>query len=91
MCTAGWSRSVSGAFPGNQDGTFLADGTLHLRQHGAEIPLLRSDQIQLRGAHNVMNVLAAFAIGLRGRSSAGCHDFCRKGISRRGPPAGICA
>ena len=52
-----------GAVPGKQDGTFLADGMLHLRQRGAEIPLLRCDQIQLRGAHNVMNVLAAFSIG----------------------------
>jgi len=51
------------AFPGKQDGTFLADGTLYLRQRGGEIPLLRADQIPLRGAHNVMNVLAAFAIG----------------------------
>ena len=47
----------------DQEGTFLADGILHLRQHGVEIPLLRRDQIQLRGAHNVMNILAAFAIG----------------------------
>jgi UDP-N-acetylmuramoylalanine--D-glutamate ligase len=53
----------SGSFSGKQDGTFLADDTLYLRQRGAEIPLLRRDQIQLRGAHNVMNVLAAFAIG----------------------------
>ncbi len=51
------------AFSGKQDGTFLADETLYLRQRGAEIPLLQRDQIQLRGAHNVMNVLAAFAIG----------------------------
>ena len=53
----------AGAFSGNQDGTFLADDTLHLRQLGVEIPLVRCDQIQLRGAHNLMNVLAAFAIG----------------------------
>jgi UDP-N-acetylmuramoylalanine--D-glutamate ligase len=53
----------TGAFSGKQDGTFLADETLYLRQRGAEIPLLQRDQIQLRGAHNVMNVLAAFAIG----------------------------
>ncbi len=32
----------SGAFPGKQDGTFLADGILHLRQRGVEIPLLRA-------------------------------------------------
>ncbi len=53
----------SGAFSGKEDGTFLADGILHLRQGGKEIPLLRRDQIQLRGEHNLMNVLAAFAIG----------------------------
>ena len=53
----------SGAFSGKQDGTFLADDTLHLRKHGVEIPLLRRDKIQLRGEHNVMNILAAFAIG----------------------------
>jgi UDP-N-acetylmuramoylalanine--D-glutamate ligase len=53
----------SGTFSGKQDGTFLADGTLYIRQRGAEIPLLRREQIQLRGTHNVMNVLAAFAIG----------------------------
>ena len=53
----------AGALPGEQEGTFLADGILTLRQGGVEIPLMRSDQIQLRGEHNVMNVLAAFAIG----------------------------
>jgi len=53
----------AGAFSGKRDGTFLADDTLHLRQRGEEIPLLRANQIQLRGVHNVMNVLAAFAIG----------------------------
>jgi UDP-N-acetylmuramoylalanine--D-glutamate ligase len=46
-----------------QEGTFLAEGILYLRQHGMEIPLIRRDQIQLRGEHNVMNILAAFAIG----------------------------
>ena len=53
----------SGAFPSDQEGTFLAGSILYLRQHGVEMPLLRSEQIQLRGAHNVMNILAAFAIG----------------------------
>ncbi len=51
------------AFAGKLDGTFLADGILHLRRRGEEIPLLPANQIPLRGAHNVMNVLAAFAIG----------------------------
>ena len=53
----------TGAFSGKQEGTFVADGSLYLRQRGEEIPLVRLDQIRLRGAHNVMNVLAAFAIG----------------------------
>ena len=53
----------TGAFSGKQDGTFLTDRILYLHQSGGEIPLLRRDQIQLPGAHNVMNVLAAFAIG----------------------------
>ncbi len=52
-----------GNIPGEQDGSFLADGILHLRERGVEIPLLRRNQIQLRGDHNVMNALAAFAIG----------------------------
>jgi len=49
--------------PEGQDGTFLADGILHLRGRGVETSLLRRDQVQLRGNHNLMNVLAAFAIG----------------------------
>jgi UDP-N-acetylmuramoylalanine--D-glutamate ligase len=53
----------AGEVPARQEGTFLADGILYLRQDGKEIPLMRSDQIQLRGEHNMMNVLAAFAIG----------------------------
>jgi len=52
-----------GPIPGGQDGSFIADGILHLCERGVEIPLLHRDQIQLRGDHNVMNVLAAFAIG----------------------------
>jgi UDP-N-acetylmuramoylalanine--D-glutamate ligase len=59
-------RQVSfgtGAFPADQEGTFLADGSLQLRQGGKDIPLMHPGQIQLRGEHNVINVLAAFAIG----------------------------
>ena len=52
-----------GPLPEKQDGTFLADGILTLRERGLDIPLLPRDQIQLRGEHNVMNILAAFAIG----------------------------
>jgi UDP-N-acetylmuramoylalanine--D-glutamate ligase len=53
----------SGALPSDQEGTYLADGLLNMHQQGVEIPLLRQDQIRLRGEHNVMNVLAAFATG----------------------------
>ena len=53
----------SGAFIGTQEGTFLAGGSLYLHQHGLDVPLMHSKHIQLRGEHNVMNFLAAFAIG----------------------------
>jgi UDP-N-acetylmuramoylalanine--D-glutamate ligase len=45
------------------EGTYFDDGILYLHEHRMDIPLLRRDQIQLRGDHNVSNVLAAFAIG----------------------------
>jgi len=48
---------------GNAEGTYFDEGILYLCDHGVDIPLLRRDQIQLRGDHNVGNVLAAFAIG----------------------------
>lgn len=51
------------AITGGEEGTFLSDGFLYLRQRGLEIPLMRRSQIHLRGDHNLMNVLAAFAIG----------------------------
>ncbi|MGA7192095.1 MAG: UDP-N-acetylmuramoyl-L-alanine--D-glutamate ligase [Anaerolineales bacterium] len=47
----------------NAEGTYFDDGILYLYDHRVDIPLLRRDQIQLRGDHNVSNVLAAFAIG----------------------------
>ncbi len=52
-----------GPLPAGQDGTYLTEGLLYLRDHGVDIPLLRRDKVQLRGDHNVMNILAAFAIG----------------------------
>ena len=52
-----------GAYSGKQEGMLVKDGILHMRQGGVEIPLLSRDRIQLRGEHNLMNVLAAFAIG----------------------------
>jgi UDP-N-acetylmuramoylalanine--D-glutamate ligase len=45
------------------DGAYLHDGLLNLRDGNAYLPLLLRERIQLRGDHNVSNVLAAFAIG----------------------------
>lgn len=45
------------------EGTYFADDILYLYDHHVDIPLLRRQQIELRGDHNVLNVLAAFAIG----------------------------
>ncbi len=45
------------------EGTYFDDGILYLYDHRVDIPLLRREQIQLRGDHNVSNILAAFAIG----------------------------
>ena len=45
------------------EGTYLADGILYLYEHHQDIPLIRREQVNLRGDHNIMNVLAAFAIG----------------------------
>ena len=42
---------------------FHHDGLLSLRDGFAYVPLLLREKIQLRGDHNVANVLAAFAIG----------------------------
>lgn len=53
----------TGNIPNNQDGTLISEGELIYRNHGSDTPLLHRDQIQLRGEHNVLNVLAAFAIG----------------------------
>ncbi len=61
-----------GPLTGGLDGTYLAEGLLRLhgspgsstgRRGTADIPLIRREEINLRGDHNVMNVLAAFAIG----------------------------
>jgi UDP-N-acetylmuramoylalanine--D-glutamate ligase len=45
------------------DGTYLHDGLLNLRDGNAYLPLILCEKIALRGDHNVLNVLAAFAIG----------------------------
>ncbi|HEX5941058.1 MAG TPA: UDP-N-acetylmuramoyl-L-alanine--D-glutamate ligase [Anaerolineales bacterium] len=45
------------------NGTYLHDGLLNLRDGDAYLPLIVREKISLRGAQNVANVLAAFAIG----------------------------
>src|SRR5215208_5716061 len=44
------------------NGTYLQDGLLNLRDGDAYLPLILREKVQLRGDHNVSNVLAAFAI-----------------------------
>jgi UDP-N-acetylmuramoylalanine--D-glutamate ligase len=51
-----------GLEPGEGDGTFVADGRVRLRQGGRDQELLPVGAIELRGAHNRLNVLAACAV-----------------------------
>jgi len=44
-------------------GAYLQDGLLNLRDGNAYLPLMLREKIQLRGDHNVANILAAFTIG----------------------------
>jgi UDP-N-acetylmuramoylalanine--D-glutamate ligase len=46
----------------NQDGTFVKRGKLYLQADGQLAKIIRADQINLRGPHNLANVLAAIAI-----------------------------
>ena len=45
------------------DGAYYQDGLLNLRDGDAYLPLMLREKIHLRGDHNILNVLAAFAIG----------------------------
>ena len=45
------------------NGAYLHDGLLNLRDGNAYLPFMMRERIQLRGDHNIQNVLAAFAIG----------------------------
>ena len=58
LLSFGFSKMEEGS-----EGTYYTDDILYLYDHGLDIPLLRRDQIKLRGGHNVLNILAAFAIG----------------------------
>lgn len=46
-----------------ESGTYLKDRMLYLWNGNEEIPLIHRDEIRLRGEHNLLNVLAAFAVG----------------------------
>lgn len=45
------------------DGAYSHDGLLSLRDGFAYVPLILREKVQLRGDHNIANVLAAFTIG----------------------------
>ena len=45
------------------NGTYLDDGLLNLKDGNTHLSLIPREKILLRGEHNVLNVLAAFAIG----------------------------
>ena len=65
--TAVRGRLVSfgmGPIKGGEDGSFLQDSLLVLHERGLDIALLEQGKILLRGQHNLMNTLSAFAIGL---------------------------
>jgi UDP-N-acetylmuramoylalanine--D-glutamate ligase len=45
------------------NGAYAHDGLLSMRDGFAYVPLLLREKVQLRGEHNIANVLAAFTIG----------------------------
>lgn len=45
-------------------GAYMEGGLLSVRDGNAYVPLMLRERVQLRGDHNVSNVLAAFTIGL---------------------------
>ncbi len=56
-------------------GTFLRDGELYFRNGAREQKICAADEIRLRGAHNVLNVLAAGALsGAAGASPAAMRE-----------------
>ena len=57
LVTFGLQRPAPG-----QTGTYLAGDSLTLQAGGIQTPLMAQETIQLRGSHNLVNVLAACAI-----------------------------
>jgi UDP-N-acetylmuramoylalanine--D-glutamate ligase len=45
------------------NGAYLKDNVLHIKDEDKNIKLMAREKIQLRGDHNISNVLAAFTIG----------------------------
>jgi len=72
--------------PAGDSGTYLLDNYVYLRDARMDIPLLTDKSIQLRGDHNILNVLAACAIGSAvgiqsGAMQAALKDF--RGVPHR--------
>ena len=59
LVSFGWQRPDKGF-----TGTFLENGRVFWTENGKELPLLSVKMIELRGAHNLLNVLAASAIAM---------------------------
>ncbi|HVN54291.1 MAG TPA: UDP-N-acetylmuramoyl-L-alanine--D-glutamate ligase [Anaerolineaceae bacterium] len=81
LVTFGLQRPAPG-----QTGTYLAEDSLTLQADSIQTPLMAQETIQLRGAHNLVNVLAACAIahavGLPGEAmQAGVAGF--QGVPHR--------
>src|SRR5215472_8959321 len=74
-----------------ESGTYVSKGEIVFRNSGRETPMLPISEIQLRGAHNLENVLAAVCVGML----AGCepHQVRKavaefRGVEHRLEPAG---
>ncbi len=59
LISFGWQRPEDGS-----DGVYLAGGSIMLLQNGKDSLLLPIKLIELRGSHNLLNVLAACAISV---------------------------
>ena len=55
---------LSFADAGTPDAAFVRDGMLTVRLAGVETPLVRADELHIRGHHNVVNALAAATAAL---------------------------
>ena len=72
-----------------ENGAFLSGDQIIFRQNGQEQPVLGRADIQLKGEHNLENVLAAVAMTMVAGLLAAAGTRSGQGISRGGAPAGI--